>query len=303
MAPEPGVRPAWVSDELFPFESRFVVVDGHVVHYIDEGTGPLLLMLHGNPAWSFLYRHVITGLRREFRCVALDLPGFGLSKARAGYGYRPADHATVVERFCDQLGLNAITLMVNDWGGPVGFWVAGRSPERFVAFVIGNTWAWPVTGDWHFEWFSRAMGGPIGRCLIGRFNLFVNLLVPAGHRQSRLSEAEMRHYRSPFSTVESRLPTAIFPREITRSSAWLAEVTAHLPRLRRHPALILWGSRDFAFRAGERGRFEELFPEHQTVDLARAGHFIADDAPDEVIEAIRHWHRARFGYATGNAVN
>ena len=144
---EAGSRPAWVSDELFPFESRFAVVDGHIVHYVDEGKGPLLLMLHGNPAWSFLYRHVIAGLRGEFRCVALDLPGFGLSKAGAGYGYRPADHATVVEGFCDRLGLEAITLMVNDWGGPIGFWVAGRQPTRFKALVIGNTWAWPVNGD------------------------------------------------------------------------------------------------------------------------------------------------------------
>ncbi len=289
MTSEAGSRPAWVSDELFPFESRFAVVDGHIVHYVDEGKGPLLLMLHGNPAWSFLYRHVIAGLRGEFRCVALDLPGFGLSKAGAGYGYRPADHATVVEGFCDRLGLEAITLMVNDWGGPIGFWVAGRQPARFKAFVIGNTWAWPVNGDWHFEWFSAALGGAIGQYLIRRFNLFVNLLVPSGHRQSKLTKAELCHYRRPFPTGASRVPTGIFPREITGSSRWLSGVAANLYRLRDHPALILWGARDFAFRARERQRFEELFRFHSTIDLPRAGHFIADDSPEEIIDAIRIW--------------
>jgi haloalkane dehalogenase len=78
-------RPAWVDDELFPFESRFIAIDGHTVHYVDEGSGPTLLLLHGNPTWSFVYRDVIRALRDEFRCVALDYPGFGLSSPRAGY--------------------------------------------------------------------------------------------------------------------------------------------------------------------------------------------------------------------------
>ncbi len=288
-----GTRPGWVSDELFPFESRFVDIDGHIVHYVDEGGGPVLLMLHGNPAWSFLYRHVISALRDEFRCIALDFPGFGLSKARAGYDFRPAAHASIVREFCDRLGLHGITLMVNDWGGPIGFSVGGQSPERFAAFVVGNTWAWPVNGDWHFEWFSAAMGGALGRRLIGRFNLFVNLLIPAGHRQTPLSAAAMRHYRAPFPTVTSRHPTAVFPREIIRSKVWLSGVETNLHRLRDRPALILWGARDFAFRSRERQRLERAFPNHQTVQLPGAGHFIADDAPDDVIDAIRRWHRSR----------
>lgn len=85
-------RPVWVDDELFPFESRFVAIDGHTVHYVDEGSGPTLLMLHGNPTWSFVYRDVIAALRDEFRCVAIDYPGFGSSSARSGYRYLPEEH-------------------------------------------------------------------------------------------------------------------------------------------------------------------------------------------------------------------
>jgi pimeloyl-ACP methyl ester carboxylesterase len=130
--PRPGKRPDWVDGALFPFQSRFVDIDGHVVHYVDEGDGPVLLLLHGNPVWSFVYRDVITRLRDRMRCVALDYPGFGLSSAADGYSFLPGEHAAVVERFIQTLHLSDITLMVNDWGGPIGLSVAGRHPQWFV---------------------------------------------------------------------------------------------------------------------------------------------------------------------------
>ena len=98
-------RPDWVDDELFPFESRFVELDGAHVHYVDEGAGPTLLMLHGNPTWSFLYREIIASLRDRFRCVALDYPGFGLSTAPPGYGFTAREHSDVVARFVAELDL------------------------------------------------------------------------------------------------------------------------------------------------------------------------------------------------------
>ena len=97
-------RPAWVNRELFPFESHFAEVDGARIHYIDEGEGPVFLGLHGNPTWSFLYRHIVTGLKHRFRCIALDYPGFGLSTAPPGYRYTIAEHSRVVEGFVTQLG-------------------------------------------------------------------------------------------------------------------------------------------------------------------------------------------------------
>src|SRR6185369_4619361 len=91
-------RPGWVPDELYPFESHFAEIGGARVHYVDEGTGPVLLLLHGNPTWSFLYREIIRDLRSSFRCIAVDYPGFGLSTARAGYGFTPREHSAVVEK-------------------------------------------------------------------------------------------------------------------------------------------------------------------------------------------------------------
>jgi haloalkane dehalogenase len=290
MNPSPGQRPTWVDAELFPFASRFVSIDGHTVHYVDEGDGPVLLMLHGNPVWSFVYRRVIAELRRDFRCIALDYPGFGLSTAAPGYGFLPTEHAAVVARFIDELALSDIALLVNDWGGPIGLSVAGSRPERFSRLIIGNTWAWPVTGDTHFERFASLMGGRLGRFLIARFNLFVNVFVPKGHTRRRLPAAELNHYRAPFPTPASRRPTSVLPRQITHARDWLADVERGLARLASHPVLLLWGDRDIAFRATERDRFSSHFPAATTVHLHGAGHFIASDAPDDVLAAIRDWH-------------
>lgn len=293
--PSAGARPAWVPEDLYPFRSRFLEAGGARVHYIDEGAGPVLLLLHGNPTWSFLYRDIVRALSAEFRCLAPDYPGFGLSRARRGYGFTPAEHAVVIERFVLALGLSDVTLMVQDWGGPIGLGVAARHPARFKGLVIGNTWAWPVRGDPHFEWFSRLAGGPVGRALILNFNAFVNLLVPLGVRRARLPPEVMAAYRGPFADRAARRATHVFPREITGSRDFLAEVERGLARLGDLPALILWGDRDFAFREKERRRFEAAFPRHRTRILEGAGHFIQEDAGQEIAEAIRGWWRERFG--------
>jgi haloalkane dehalogenase len=269
--------------------SHTIDVDGALLHYVDEGSGPTMLMLHGNPTSSFLYRHVIAGLRDRFRCVAVDYPGFGQSRAPAGYDFTPRAHSRVVERFVETLGLGDLTLFVQDWGGPIGLGFAGRRPELVRRLVVGNTWAWPVNGDLHFEYFSRLMGGPIGRFAIRRYNAFVNVLIPAGVKRRKLSPDVMAAYRAPFPTPESRMPTAIFPREILASREYLGEVEAGLARLRDRPTLIMWGTRDIAFRAKERERLERCFPNHRTVILEGAGHYIQEDAPDEIVAAIREW--------------
>jgi haloalkane dehalogenase len=288
-----GQRPAWVADALFPFRSRFVGIGGHSVHYVDEGAGPTLLMLHGNPTWSFVYREIIARLSDRFRCVAVDYPGFGLSTASRNYRYRPEDHAQVIADLLEVLDLDAVTLVMQDWGGPIGLHAALRHPHRIRALVIANTWAWPVNDDIHFAAFSRIMGGPIGTLAIRHLNLFVNVLIPAGHRRRTVTAAEMTHYRAPLPTPARRNATAIFPRAILGSRSFLADLDANLPRLAGLPALILWADRDFAFRARERQRWEQRLPNHTTVIISGAGHYLQSDAPTEFADAIADWHANR----------
>jgi haloalkane dehalogenase len=289
-AAEQPATPPWLPERLYPFESRFAQIDGAQLHYVDEGSGAPLLLLHGNPAWSFLYREIIKGLSDRFRCVAVDYPGFGLSHAPPGYEFTPAEHSRIVEQLVLQLDLRDVTMMVQDWGGPIGFALATRHPDRFAAFVIGNTWAWPKA-DPGTQIFSRLMGGPIGGYLILRRNFFVERIIPGGVKRKQLSDAVMNAYRGPFPTPESRRPLHVFPHEILASRPFLAEVEQGLRALRERPALLVWPTRDFAFREPERRRWEEVFPDHRTVILEGAGHYIQEDGPEEIIGAIGEWRR------------
>ncbi len=288
-----AARPSWVPEHLYPFESRYLDVDGARVHYVDEGQGPVLLFLHGNPTWSFLYRNVVLGLRDSFRCIALDYPGFGLSTAADGYPFTADAHAAIVERFVVDLDLSGVTLMGQDWGGPIGLTVATRHPRRFAGFVLGNTWAWPLNGIFHFESFARVMGSRVARPWIRNANAFVNVLIPLG-TASRLPDEVMRAYRGSFARRDDRIPTWTFPRQLLESRPFMEDLARDLPRIAGLPVLFTWGGRDFALRARvELPRFQELFPNHTTVVLEKAKHFFQEDAPNEVVAAIRSWMRAR----------
>jgi haloalkane dehalogenase len=138
------------------------------------------------------------------------------------------------------------------------------------------------------------MGGPLGRLLISRFNLFVNTMIPAGHRLRKPTAAEMAHYRQALPTPGRRHASAVFPQRITASRAFLADVEAGLADLASLPTLIVWGDADFAFRAKERQRWEQVFADHHTVIVEGAGHFVQSDAPDQFAAAIREW-RSRPG--------
>jgi haloalkane dehalogenase len=282
-------RPAWLPQHLYPFGSHYADIGGASVHYLDEGAGPPLLLLHGNPTWSFLYRDLIKGLSDRYRCIAPDHPGFGLSRPAPGYGYTPAEHAAVLEQLVQHLELSDVTMMVQDWGGPIGFSVATRHPDRFSAFVIGNTWAWPKA-DPSTQLFSRLLGGPIGGYLIQRRNVFVEKIIPGNVKRHKLAPEVMNAYRGPFPTPDSRRPMHVFPREILRSRPFLAEIERGLVSLSDRPALLVWPTKDIAFREPERKRWEQLFPNHRTVILEGAGHYIQEDAPEEIVRAIRSWN-------------
>jgi haloalkane dehalogenase len=287
-----GERPSWVDDELFPFESRFLGVDGNTVHYVDEGSGPILLMLHGNPVWSFVYRDVIAQLRTRYRCIAPDLPGFGLSTASADYRYSAQEHADLLLAFVDQLDLADVTLVGHNWGGPLGLYAAGHRPGVFTHLILSNTWAWPLNGDPSSELFARGMGNPAGRALIQRFNLLTNYFIPAAHKRRTLSHAEMTHYRAATSTPQRRYPTAVLPGELVKARAFFTDLQEGLAPIRDLPTLILWADTDPIFTAKYLRRMQALFPDASTTVLKGVGHFAQSDAPGDFSEAIETWRSA-----------
>jgi haloalkane dehalogenase len=265
-------------------------VAGHRLSAVDEGDGPVLLMLHGNPTWSFVYRDVVKALSPRFRCVALDLPGFGLSEAPAGFSGRAADIADVVQAAVDALDLRGAVLVAHDWGGPIGLRVVERRPDRFAGLALGNTWAWPITGDRHFERFAGFMGGAVGAFLTRHANLFVNVMVPVGHRRRRVGRDEMRHYRRALGSRSRRQSSAVLPREIVAAAPFLADVQAGLPSLATLPVLLTWADLDIAFRRQELDRWRGIFPDAAVERLSGVGHFSPSDAPGEVAAAISDWY-------------
>ena len=294
MNPTPGQRPDWVDDELLPHTSRFVDVAGCNVHLLDEGEGPTLLMLHGNPTWSFLYRDLIAALRDEYRCVAPDLPGMGLSTARDGYRFGPEEHREVIAALVEELDLTDITLISQDWGGPVGFGAAVRAPQRYSRFVVGNTWFWAMD-DRQATAFSWVMGGPLGRLAHSRLNLFVERVIPLSHAVNRPGEREMAMWRGPYPTPESRTPTHVFPERIIGAAPFLAdlEYQVRASGLLEKPVLLLWAMKDMAFRADVLSKHERIWADSTTVRLERASHYWQDDTPEEAAAAIRDWLATR----------
>jgi len=273
------------SPELFPFESRWLESSAGRVHYVDEGHGQPILMCHGNPTWSFLYRNVIRSLRERFRCVAVDYPGFGLSDRPPGYGYTPAEHAAVVGELVGELDLSELIVMGHDWGGPIGTSVACSDPGRVAGLVLGNTWFWPA--DRRARTFSRVMSSrPLQWAILER-NLFVERILPAGVDRELASE-EMEHYRRAQPTPEARIGVAELPRQIAAATPWLAELAEAVPReLGSKRVLITFPMRDVAFRPGDvLPRMRAAFTDVEVVELPRAKHYFLEDAPREVAEAI-----------------
>lgn len=269
---------------LFPFESKWFESPVGPVHYVDEGAGPPILFLHGNATWSFLYRGIIIRLKRRFRCVATDYPGFGLSVRPERYGYTPAEHAEVVSALVRRLDLTNLTIMGQDWGGPIGMRVALDNLERMRALVMGNTFYFPPD-TFAMKAFSYVMSSePMQRQILRR-NILVEKLVPMAVKHP-LADEVMHHYREALPTPKSRVGMAELPRQLTDAGPWLAELADDVrDRLANIPLLLLWGMKDPVFNRQYMERFREDF---RSVKIQRldAKHYIQEDAPAEIAAAI-----------------
>lgn len=307
LAAPPPARPAadFVPDpELFPFESKWFESSVGRIHYIDEWTGdgdgrPLLLM-HGNPDWSFLYRKMIPLLRSDFRCISIDYPGFGLSDHPTDYGYRPQDHARIVSELVEHLDLRNAVLVGQDWGGPIGMDVASRDPDRFTGLVLGNTFFFPALRLQRM--FGTVMNSNIMRHQVMKRSLFVRRMLPA-LLQTEPTAAELAHYDDVAPTYASRIGHATFLASITGEGEWLAELEQRVDvTLLDRPVLRVLGLRDKPLTTREFvAKWDEKFPDATTVDLPDAGHFWQEDEPEAVADAIREAFAMREAAAKPNS--
>lgn len=276
---------------LFAFEHRFIEIENSLVHYVDEGQGPTIVFLHAAPAWSFMYRKFILGLRDRFRCIAFDFPGFGLSLAPAGFGYALGDQALIVQRFIEALDLRDAVLLVHSSAGPIGLAAAGNLPDRFRGLVITGTFAWSLRKHPLICSVLRLVSSQVVRYIQERTNFMALMVGRFGPRRRRLSKAERACYTRAFPDRASRRRVLDTIGELARNSRFLDGVESKLGRLKGLPALIIYGEHDPARRAGFQARMEDIFAEHQSMVIAGEAHFPQEGAPYEMIAAIDEFLR------------
>ena len=282
------VRPAWASADVFPFESHFLPIDGHRIHYVDAGHGPVLLLLHPAAAWSGYYSALIRELGDGVRCIAPDLPGFGCSTARAGYRSSLREHAAAIGAFIERLDLRDVTLLVHDSAGPIGLGVAARDPQRFRALVLTSTFAWPLTDYPAIRGILRVVGSAPFATNNAAVNLLPRVVVRFAPRRRRLTAAERTAITGAFPTWAHRRRITRLMGDLARDHAYLHDVETGLrAHLADRPALIMYGEHDPARKAGFDRRFEQLFARHRTIVIAGEQHFAHLAAADEMARHIR----------------
>ncbi len=280
-------NPEWIDSSEYPFKPKYFHCDAGDIHYVEEGIGDPVVMVHGNPDWSFSYRKLIKAISATHRCIALDHIGFGLSDKPTGWSYLPKDHAANFAALMESLALENITLVVNDWGGPIALSYAIAHPESIKRIVLLNTWLWPVNDDWYFRGFSGFMGGPIGRFLIKRHNFFAKVVLKKAYSDKRrLTKEVHQHYLKPLENSADRKGNWVFPKEIIGSTEWLTELWSKVSSIKDKPFLILWGLRDIAFREKELAIWKKPLTHYQLHTFEDAGHYPHEEKSDEVARLI-----------------
>lgn len=277
-------RPFEVSADDYPFASHWFEREGCAMHYVDEGQGVPVVMCHGNPTWSYLYRHIIKATSSKCRCIAYDLPGFGFSAHPRNYGYTPQEHAQWVEALLfEHLKLERFILVMQDWGGPIGLSIATRHPDQVLGMVISSTWAWETNAVGRV--FSALMGSRLGQYLILHRNFFAKRLVPM-LSSKKLSAATLKAYTDPFPTPQSRKGTAVFPVQIVAATPWLKQIESRLNSLAAKPVEFVFGLKDLISRPADIAIWLKHYPEAGVQKIPQAGHFTQEECPENYVVAI-----------------
>jgi haloalkane dehalogenase len=276
----------WVDRIEYPFAEHYLNLSMGRMHYVDEGQGRPIVMVHGTPEWSFGYRYLIKGLSKNFRCIACDQIGFGLSDKPANWSYLPEDHAKNLTDLIGALDLKDITLIVHDYGGPIGLSYAVDHPENIHGLVLMNTWMWSLDNDPHFTG-TKMFSGAAGRFLYEKMSFSARVILPlAMSDKSKLTRQIHQQYLKPWRTPAERHGTWILARELIGSSSWYNSLWDKRDCLQDIPALILWGMKDFAFRQIELEKLKKVF-NHKTVQTFDGiGHFVNEELGDNLTPII-----------------
>ncbi|MGL1931477.1 MAG: alpha/beta fold hydrolase [Desulfotalea sp.] len=272
--------------EDYQFKSNFLQIDKHKIHYIDEGEGAVIVLVHGNPTWSYYYRRVISLLSKTNRVIAIDHMGCGYSDKPQNYQYTLDNHRKNLKSLLDTLNVGKYSLIVHDWGGAIGIGCAAFSPKSIEKLVVLNTGAFPSK---HMPLRISVCRWPIiGELLVRGLNGFAG---PATFMavSKPLSKEVKASYLAPYSNWHDRVAVYNFVRDIPMSPAHrsydtLLEVEKGLGEIskRETPSMILWGGKDFCFNDNFYNEWTKRLPKAEKVYYKNGGHYILEDEWDDI---------------------
>ena len=290
-----------VSQALYPFKSHFFDRGaGLQMHYLDEGEGAPVLMVHGNPSWSFYYRNLVKALSGSRRCIVPDHIGMGLSDKPGdeAYAYTLAQRIDDLESLISSLNLTEpLTLVVHDWGGMIGFGWAVRHPEQVARIVILNTGAFPLPKEKALPGLLKLTRTHFGALLVRGFNAFSWGATKVGCTRKKMSPEISQAYRAPYDSWANRIATLRFVQDIPLGPEdagfdLVQNVAANLHRFGATPALIAWGAKDFVFDDAFLRQWRKYLPQAEVRVWEDASHYILEDAAEEVIPFVANFIRA-----------
>lgn len=281
----------------YPFTPRALEIDGHLHAYLDEGQGPAVVMVHGNPSWSYLYRGLAAHLRRDHRVIVPDHLGCGFSDKPQDYPYRLKNHLDNLDQLLETLGIKDCVLVVHDWGGAIGMGWAGRHPDQVRGLVVLNTAAFCSR---RIPWRIRICRWPLlGALLVRGLNGFAGAAVHMAVA-GKMPRAIQKGFLAPYRNWRDRVAIHRFVQDIPldpRHPSWptLKEVEENLEKLRDTPMLICWGGRDFCFNRHFYDEWLARFPDAQAHYFPEAGHYVLEDALVEISPLVDAFLAAHHG--------
>ncbi|RYZ56498.1 MAG: alpha/beta fold hydrolase [Proteobacteria bacterium] len=285
-----------VSKKLYPFTGEYLPLAHKAkMHYLDEGAGPTLLCLHGNPTWSFYYRNLVGRMRNAYRVVVPDHIGCGLSDKPGdeAYSYRLEQRVEDIEELVKTLGLKDITLILHDWGGMIGLSFATRNPSLVKRIILMNTSGFPLPKTKALPFTLHLSRTPLlGDILLRGFNAFAVTASWIGCKYKRLSPTLRKAYRAPYTTWNNRRAVHRFVQDIPLSAkdpswATVSFTDKHLESLSDKPMQIIWGEKDFIFDNHFLSEWRRRMPKAEIHSYPEGGHYILEDLGDEAIDLMK----------------
>lgn len=278
---------------LYPFDSKFLKLEDGAYHYLDEGEGEPVVMVHGNPTWSFYYRRLADALKSRYRIIVPDHIGCGLSDKPQDYAYTLENHINNLEKLLiGELGLTKFNLVIHDWGGAIGMGVAVRHPERVSKITILNTAAFLMPKGCPLR--IHVCKAPIlGDLAIRGFNAFAGSAVHmAIAHHERMTPEIKEGFLAPYNNWHNRIANLRFVQDIPLNPShptWktVADIEKKLHLFQKTPTQICWGAKDFCFTMDYLEKWKKYFPHAETNIFDDAGHYVLEDAHERIIPLVK----------------